>query len=196
MTTRRVKRLLFTVHFSLLTLLAFVSCRKGMVDQPRLKPLAEENFFADSRGSRLPPQHTVARGQLHDDQQFFTGKIDNRLVDAFPMPVTRELVARGRERYEIHCAVCHGENGEGDGSVVRHGFPRPASIYEQRLRDAPVGHLFDVITNGFGAMYPYAARVSVEDRWAIIAYIRTLQLSDNPSAAVVDPAARNVRSDR
>jgi len=196
MKLRRVRQLLFTFHFSLLTFLALVSCRKGMVDQQRLKPLAEENLFGDSRGSRLPPEHTVARGQLREDEQFFTGKIDTRLTDILPNAMTRELLARGRERYEIHCAVCHGESGVGDGSVVRHGFPRPASIYEQRLRDAPVGYLFDVITNGYGAMYPYASRVSVEDRWAIAAYIRALQSSDKATAAGGNPAVRNVRGEK
>jgi mono/diheme cytochrome c family protein len=154
---------------------AAVACRRGMVDQPRLKPLGEENFFAENRGSRLPPAHTVARGQLREDEQLFTGKIDNRLVDTVPIPVTRELLDHGRERYEIHCAVCHGEKGDGNGSVVRHGFPQPRSLDQERLRNLPAGYLFDVITNGYGVMYPYASRISVEDRWAITAYLRAKQ---------------------
>jgi mono/diheme cytochrome c family protein len=176
-------------HLSLLTcLLLFTACRRGMVDQQHLKPLAEENFFADAAGSRLSPPHTVARGQLHDDEHFFTGKIGNYLVATMPAPVTREMLDRGRERFDIFCAVCHGRTGEGTGMIVQRGFPQPPSLHDQRLRDAPVGHFFDVITNGYGVMYPYASRVTPEDRWAIIAYIRALQLSENAKPADADAA--------
>ncbi|MDQ2868690.1 MAG: cytochrome c [Verrucomicrobiota bacterium] len=168
--------------------LAGVGCRKGMVDQQHLKPLAEENFFKDGAGSRTMPAHTVARGQLRDDAQFFTGKIDNQLVATFPATVTREMIARGRERFDIYCAVCHGRTGEGNGMIVERGFPPPPSLHEQRLRDAPVGHFFDVITNGYGVMYPYASRVSPEDRWAIVAYIRALQLSQHATPGDADAA--------
>ena len=162
-------------------------CRKGMVDQQYLRPLAEDDFFADGRGSRLPPAHTVARNQLHDDEQFYTGKIGNELAATFPVPVTRQLLDRGRERFDIDCAVCHSRIGDGNGMIVQRGFPRPPSLHEQRLRDAPVGHFFDVITNGYGVMYSYASRVSPEDRWAIAAYIRALQLSEHASPADADP---------
>jgi mono/diheme cytochrome c family protein len=155
-----------------LFLISFVACRKGMVDQQHVKPLAED-------GSRIPPAHTVARGQLREDEQFFTGKIGNQLAATFPLPVTRETLTRGQERFEIYCAVCHGRTGDGTGMVVQRGFPPPPSMHEQRLRDAPVGHFFDVITNGYGVMYSYGARVSPEDRWAIAAYIRALQLSQH-----------------
>jgi mono/diheme cytochrome c family protein len=154
-----------------------------MVDQQKLKPLAEENFFADGRGSRVPPVHTVARGQLRDDQQFYTGKVGDQLAATFPTPVTREMLTRGQERFDIYCAVCHGRTGEGNGMIVQRGFPQPPSFHEQRLRDAPVGHFVDVITNGYGVMYPYASRVSAEDRWAIAAYIRALQLSQHAAPA-------------
>lgn len=157
-----------------------------MVDQPRLKPLAEENFFADGRGSRLPPDHTVARGQLREDEQFFTGKLGDQLAATIPMPVTRELLSRGRERFEIYCAVCHGRSGDGAGMIVQRGFPQPPSLHEERLREAPVGHFFDVMTNGYGVMYSYAARISPEDRWAIAAYIRALQLSQHAVATDAD----------
>ena len=159
----------------LITVAASNGCRKGMVDQQHLKPLAEDSFFADDRASRLPPAHTVARGQLHEDEQFFTGKTGDQLATTFPMAVTPEILARGRERYEIHCAVCHGRAGDGEGSVVARGFPQPRPFQEQRLREAPPGYFFNVITNGFGVMYPYASRVAPQDRWAIIAYIGTLQ---------------------
>ena len=110
--TRGRSRLLLTAHLSLLTcFFFFTACRRGMVDQQHLKPLAEENFFADGAGSRIPPPHTVARGQLHDDDQFFTGKTGNYLVATMPAPVTREMLDRGRERFDIFCAVCHGRTG-------------------------------------------------------------------------------------
>jgi mono/diheme cytochrome c family protein len=168
------------------------ACRKGMVDQQHLKPLAEDNFFADGRGSRVAPSHTVARGQLRADKQFFTGKIGDQLVATFPAPVTREMLNRGQQRFDIYCAVCHGRDGGGNGMIVQRGFPQPPSFHEQRLRAAPPGHFFDVITNGYGVMYPYASRVSPEDRWAIVAYIRALQLSENASATDIDPAKWNV----
>ena len=157
-----------------------------MVDQQKLKPLAEENFFADGRGSRLPPPHTIARGQLREDDQFYTGKVGDQLAATFPLPVTRQLLARGRERFEIYCAVCHGATGASDGMIVQRGFPQPPSLHEQRLCDAPPGHFFDVITNGYGVMYSYAARVSPEDRWAIAAYIRALQLSQHATLGDAD----------
>lgn len=181
-----------TSHLSLLTilLLLFLSaCRRGMVDQQHLKPLAEDNFFADDRGSRVPPAHTVARGQLHEDEQFYTGKLGKDLAATFPIAVTRETLTRGQERFEIYCAVCHGQTGDGNGMIVQRGFPQPPSLHEQRLRDAPVGHFFDVITNGYGVMYSYAARVSPGDRWAISAYIRALQLSEHAAPADAEPGA-------
>jgi mono/diheme cytochrome c family protein len=186
MKARYRQQLLLTFHLSLLTLLACTSCRRGMVDQQHLKPLAEENFFQDDAGSRMPPPHTVARGQLREDEQFFTGKIDNQLVATMPVPVTREMLDRGRERFEIHCAGCHGRTGEGNGMIVQRGFPQPPSLYEQRLRDAPVGHFFDVITNGYRVMYPCASRITPEDRWAIVAYIRALQSSQHATTAGAD----------
>jgi len=168
--------------------LCVTSCRRGMVDQQHLKPLAEANFFRDAAASRLPPAHTVARGQLREDEQFFTGKLGNELAATMPTPVTREILERGRERYDIYCAVCHGFTGDGHGTIVQRGFPQPPSLHEQRLRDAPVGHFFDVMTNGYGVMYPYASRVTPQDRWAIIAYIRALQLSQHAAAADADAA--------
>jgi mono/diheme cytochrome c family protein len=168
--------------------LAATACRKGMVDQQHLKPLAEENFFADGRGSRVPPAHTVARGQLRDDEQFFTGKIGEQLASTFPTPITREMLNRGRQRFDIYCAVCHGRTGDGAGMIVQRGFPAPPSLHEPRLRDGPVGHFFDVMTTGYGVMYSYASRVSPDDRWAIAAYIRALQLSQHAAPADADAA--------
>jgi mono/diheme cytochrome c family protein len=169
---------------------ALCACRRGMVDQPRLKPLAEDHFMANGGGSRPIPAHTVARGHLDEDEAFFSGKIGDKLVTDFPAPVTRETLSRGRERFEIHCAVCHGSIGDGNGIIVQRGFPRPPSLHEPRLRDAPVGHFFDVITNGYGVMYSYAARVEPTDRWAIAAYIRALQLSQHATPNEVPPDER------
>lgn len=168
--------------------MTFTACRKGMVDQQHLKPLAEDHFFFDDRGSRAPPAHTVARGELRADEQFFTGKIGNQLAATFPMPVTRQMLSRGQERFDIYCAVCHGSSGGGNGMIVQRGFPQPPSFHDQRLRDAPPGHFFDVITNGYGVMYPYASRVSPEDRWAIAAYVRALQLSQHAAPSDAEPA--------
>jgi mono/diheme cytochrome c family protein len=178
-----------TFAATLLVMIVLSGCRRGMVDQPHLKPLAEDKFFKDDAGSRTMPPHTVARGQLRADEQFFTGKGGDQLVATFPTPVTRAMLDRGHERFDVYCAVCHSRTGEGNGMVVQRGFPQPPSFHEQRLRDAPVGHFFDVITNGYGVMYPYASRVSPEDRWAIIAYIRALQLSEHATPADAEPAA-------
>lgn len=164
-------------------------CRRGMVDQQKLKPLAEDDFFRDGRGSRVMPAHTIARGQLQEDEQFYFGKTGDGLAATFPVPVTQEMLARGRERFDIYCAVCHDRSGDGNGMIVQRGFPKPPSLHEQRLRDAPVGHFFDVITNGYGVMYPYKSRVSPEDRWAIIAYIRALQLSRHAMPSDAEPEA-------
>jgi mono/diheme cytochrome c family protein len=108
-------------------------------------------------------------------------------VDKFPFPITKEILDRGDERYQIFCTVCHGPTGDGDGMIVRRGFRKPPAYYEQRLRDAPVGHFFDVVTNGWGAMPSYASQIPVQDRWAIIAYIRALQLTRPPPAVTAAP---------
>jgi mono/diheme cytochrome c family protein len=181
-----VKHRALVLALALMAASLFTSCRKGMVDQQHLKPLAEDNFFPDGRGSRVPPAHTVARGQLREDEQFYTGKVGPQLAANFPMPVSRQLLERGRERFNIYCAVCHGPTGEGNGMIVQRGFPQPPSFHEKRLRDAPPGHFVDVITNGYGVMYPYASRVAPEDRWAITAYIRALQLSQHAAPADAD----------
>jgi mono/diheme cytochrome c family protein len=166
------------------------SCRKGMVNQQHLRPLAEETFFKDGSGARPIPPHAVARGQLNEDQQFFEGKLAGQLVTTFPAPVTRQMIEHGRESFDIYCAVCHGRTGDGDAMIVQRGFPAPPSLQEERLREAPVGHFFDVITNGYGIMYPYASRVTPEERWAIIAYIRALQLSQHATLEDADPVHR------
>jgi mono/diheme cytochrome c family protein len=152
-------------------------CRQDMHDAPRYEPLEGSAFFADGRSSRVLVANTVARGQLREDDHLYTGKVGGQLATDFPMPVTAETMARGRERFDVFCSPCHGRTGEGNGMIVQRGFRQPPSFHEERLLNAPVGYYFDVMTNGFGAMQDYAAQVPVADRWAIAAYLRALQLS-------------------
>jgi mono/diheme cytochrome c family protein len=194
-----------TFAFLLFTFCFASACgvRYDMQDQPRYRAYKKSEFFTDKRGSRDRIEGTVARGQLRDNKAFYTGKIDNpnltapvetttdatgntlvssfpNDIDEFPIPVTKELVDRGQDRYNIHCVVCHGPVGKGDGMVVRRGFPQPPTYHDDRLRNAPVGHFFDVMTNGWGRMNSYAYQVQPADRWAIAAYIRALQVSQMP----------------
>ena len=166
-----------------------------MHDAPRYEPLEASTFFADGRGSRMLVANTVARGTLREDEHLYQGKIDGQLTDIFPMPVTVDLLARGRERFNVFCSPCHGRTGQGNGMVVQRGFRAPPSYHEERLRNAPVGYFFDVMTNGFGAMSDYTAQVPVADRWAIAAYIRALQLSQRATLDEV-PAGRRADLDR
>ncbi len=165
-------------------------CRQDMHDQPRYGPLQGSSFFEDGRASRPLVPGTVARGDLHADTPFYTGKSHGTLLNALPIAVTREVLARGQERYDIFCAPCHDRVGTGQGVVVRRGFRPPPSLHIDRLREAPVGHFFDVMTRGFGAMSDYAAQVSPRDRWAIAAYIRALHLSQRATLADVPMARR------
>jgi hypothetical protein len=170
----------------LLALAVLIGCRQDMQDQPRYKPLARSDFFADQRASRTPVDGTIARGQLKDDTYLYTGKIGNNPGEAFPFPVTKQVLERGQERYDIFCAPCHSKVGDGNGMIPSRGFARkPPSYHIQRLRTAPAGYFFDVATNGFGIMQGYAAQIPVSDRWAIVAYIRALQLSQNATVADV-----------
>ena len=159
-------------------------CRQDMHDQPRFEPLEANAFFSDGRASRPLIKGTVARGHLKLDKHFYTGKVDGELVATFPFPITEDVLKRGRERYNIFCAPCHDRTGSGDGMIVQRGFRPPPSFHIARLRGVPVGHFFDVMTSGLGAMYDYADQVSPRDRWAIAAYILVLQQSQN--AAIED----------
>ena len=164
--------------FALLSMLS-TGCRQDMHDQPRFEPLERNAFFADGRSARPAVAGTVARGQLNIDDHFYKGKVNGELVATFPFPITKEILERGRERYNIYCTPCHGVLGYGNGMIVQRGFRPPPSFHIQRLQEVPVGHFFDVMTNGLGAMYDYSDKVSPHDRWAIAAYIRALQLSQN-----------------
>ncbi|HET7184714.1 MAG TPA: cytochrome c [Terriglobales bacterium] len=159
------------------------ACRNDMHVQPKYLPLAHSDFFEDGRASRNPPPNTIARGQLRDDTYFFSGMVNGQPGNMMPFPATREVLERGRERFNIYCSPCHSQLGDGNGMIVQRGFRRPPSFYEQRLRQAPLGHFYDVMTNGFGAMPDYAAQVNSRDRWAIAAYIRALQASQTAIAA-------------
>jgi mono/diheme cytochrome c family protein len=194
------------------------ACRRDMQDQPKMKPFRSSSFFGDGLSARQPVEGTIPRGYLRTDTALFTGKKNKNLtnisatasttpagpqptanapngqnvypddIETFPFPISEDTVNRGRERYNIFCSVCHGKTGHGDGMIVRRGYRRAASFHDDRLRAAPVGHFFDAITNGWGAMPSYAPQIPVQDRWAIIAYIRALQLSNNiqtPGAAPV-----------
>jgi len=163
------------------------ACRQDMQNEPRYKPLAESEFFADGRSARPMVEGTVARGHLRIDEARYTGKIDGEDIDQFPIPIEKADIERGQARFNIYCTPCHGRLGDGNGMVVLRGFRQPPSYYSDRLMHAPVGHFFDVVTNGFGAMVSYATRVQTDDRWRIIAYIRALQLSESASQADVPP---------
>jgi mono/diheme cytochrome c family protein len=174
-----------------LALVCFASgCRQDMQVQPRYNPYDESNFFGDSRSARSAVPGTIARGQLHLDELLYSGKVDGRDAEVFPFEITRADLNRGRERYNIYCSPCHDVTGSGRGMIVLRGFPQPPSFHIDRLRQAPPGHYFDVMTNGLGVMYSYSARVSPEDRWRIAAYIRALQLSEQATMADVPAAQR------
>ena len=208
--------LLLTAYCSL-----FLGCRYDMQDQPRYKAHKKSDFFSDGKAMRDLPDGTVARGKLREDKDFYTGKKQNAggaataaapvttvadgsgntlvtsfpdAIEEFPVPITKELIDRGEERYRIFCIMCHGPVGNGDGMIVRRGFPKPPTYNDDRLRNAPVGHFFDVITNGWGKMNSYASQVPVADRWAIVAYIRTLQVSQNPNGNMMMTPSRETNT--
>ena len=164
--------------------------RQEMYNQSRFEPLEKNTFFADHRASRPWIKGTVARGHLRIDAHLYTGMIDGNPAETFPFPITRDVILRGRERYNIYCSPCHGYEGDGRGMVVRRGMKQPPSYHIERLQNETPGYYFDVMTNGFGAMYSYASRIKPRDRWAIIAYIQALQLSQN---ATLDDVPADVR---
>ena len=176
--TRSPARVLTVACLGAIALL-LSGCRLDMHVQPKYLPYEPTDFFGDGRSERQPVPGTVARGHLRLDELMFTGRENGVVVDKFPFPITKADLDRGRERYNVYCTPCHDYTGSGRGMIVQRGFPQPPSYHIQRLRDAPAGHFYEVITNGFGAMYSYAARVEPADRWRIAAYIRVLQLSRN-----------------
>jgi mono/diheme cytochrome c family protein len=167
-------------------------CRQDMHNKGRLKPFEESRFFADGRGARPLPAGTVARGFLRDDVGLYKGQTpEGDFLAKNPLPLTQQSLERGQSRFNIYCTPCHGRVGEGDGMIVARGYKKPTSFHDARLRDVPDGYLFDVMTNGFGQMPAYAAQVTPEDRWAIVGYVRALQLSQNVPAAELTADDRN-----
>lgn len=179
-----------------ITLLAFgalsvVGCHTDMWRQPRQLPLDESTYYADGASSRPLVQGTIPRDHLRLDEAFYTGALNGKWIDEIPLKVDEPLLKRGQERFDIYCSPCHGRLGDGKGMISQRGFQvrRPVGNYHtERLRTMPAGHFFDVITNGYGTMYSYASRVEPQDRWAIVAYIRALQLSQNASPTDIEAA--------
>jgi hypothetical protein len=168
-----------------LALFVLSGCRNDMHDQPRFKTYAMNSFYPDLRSARPPVEGTVARGQLHENTYFYTGKIGANFGDYMPFPATEDVLSRGRERFNIYCAPCHSRVGDGNGMVVQRGYRHPPTYHQDRLRKSPLGYFFDTMTNGFGAMPDYATQIPPRDRWCIVAYIRALQLSQNATQADV-----------
>jgi hypothetical protein len=162
-----------------------------MHDQPRYEPLQPSDLFADGRSARPLPAHTVARGTLNSGAPEFTGMdTDSRFLEKLPLPLDKQFVTRGRDRYDIYCSPCHGLTGDGQGMVALRGFRAPPSLYTDRIRRLPPGYVFSVITNGFGGMPDYADQIAARDRWAIVAYMRALQISKQGTVPDVPPGNR------
>lgn len=184
---------MFTLHRTL-TLIGLLvglgittACTLDMHQQPRYDPLEPSVFFADGASARPRVADTVARGQLRLDDHLYTGRIDNRFAQTFPFTVTLQTLERGRERYDIFCGPCHGLAGNGDGIIIDYGMRAPNSFHDPDVRDQPHGYYFAIITNGTRIMPSYAARIAAEDRWAIVAYIRALQLGQHVDVSQLSP---------
>lgn len=174
-----------------LSLLSIGCSRLDMQDQPKFKAQGTNDFFVDARDGRPELEGTIARGQLNEDSAYYEGKdASGSDITAFPLAVDKALLERGQQRFDIYCSPCHGRLGNGLGMVVQRGFKQPPSYHIDRLRNAPVGHFFDVITNGYGAMLNYSQQIQVRDRWAIVAYIRALQYSQNANVNDLPTDAR------
>jgi mono/diheme cytochrome c family protein len=181
-----LNRDLFQAALAALVGLGLTACHRNMQEEPKFLPDQQNHDFPAEQVDRKPVEHTVPRGPVDDGSLLYTGKTGDVLATTFPMPVTLDLVKHGQEVFDINCSACHGRDGYGEGMVVQRGFPQPPSFHSQRLRNAPVGHFFEVITHGYGVMYPFGSRISPADRWAIICYIRALQFSQNATANQID----------
>ena len=180
----------FALLFSALSLL-LSACGLNMYDQPKAELYETLPYNDGVASSRLLPEGTVSRNRGPVSESFYTGLVDNQLATELPFPVTMDVLKRGQERYNIYCSPCHNYSGNGLGVIVQRGMVRPSSFHEQRLRDAPVGYFYSAITNGFGRMYSYASRIPPEDRWAITAYIKAVQLSQYAAASDAPPPAED-----
>jgi mono/diheme cytochrome c family protein len=177
-------------------MLAFTAgCRQDMQDQPKFISQRGTDFYADGRSARPQVENTVARGQLHEDEYFYTGLQGGKEGEGMPFPVTAQVLERGQERFNIYCTPCHSRVGNGAGMIVQRGYRPAGNFHTARLMAAPLGHFFNVMTNGYGAMPDYSAQLTPQDRWAVVAYIKALQLSqdakpaDAPSSAHAEPLA-------
>jgi mono/diheme cytochrome c family protein len=169
--------------------LVLAGCRQDMQDQPKFFPQRGTDFYADGRSVRPQVENTVARNQLRENAYFYTGLINGKEGDGMPFPATLEVLERGQERYNVYCTPCHSRVGNGVGMIVQRGYMKAGNFNTTRLETAPLGHFFHVISNGYGAMPDYASQIVPEDRWAIVAYIKALQLSQKATQADVPPGA-------
>ena len=176
--------------FAALAALLLAACRQDMHDQPKYKPLRSSEIFGDKRSARPLVEGTVARGTLREDAGYYAGKTKDGFLTELPVPLTVQLLERGQTQFQVFCAPCHGRTGRGDGMIVRRGFKQPSSYHVDRLRQMPIGYFYDVITIGFGAMPDYAAQIAPADRWAIAAYVRTLQFSQHAPASALSADER------
>ena len=189
----RLARALRALCYGVLVL-AVAGCHWDMWTQPKYKAQEHTDFFADGSSSRLPVKGTVAYGAPKPDMAMTRGYVNGQLIDKMPVPLTAELLRRGQERFNIFCRHCHGAIGDGKGMIARRGYniERPVANYHtDRLRAMPIGHFFDVITNGYGAMFPFSDRIPVADRWAIASYVRALQRSQH---ATMQDVPQDVRA--
>jgi len=166
------------------------ACRRDMQDQPRYRPLARSTFFLDGRSARPIPAGAIAVDDPVQETPELTGLSGGEFLATLPVPVTEAMMLRGRQRFDIFCAPCHGRLGDGQGMIARRGFLAPMNLQSDRVRNAPPGYVFAVITNGYGAMGKYSDQIETADRWAIVAYIRALQLSQGATLADVPPEQR------
>ena len=185
-----------TLGLTAVMVIMLSACGRNMYDQPKTQAFEANQFFADGAGMRQLVPNTVSREFGALDPAYLTGMDAAGMLTELPIELSLELLHRGQERFDIYCSPCHNYNGDGVGATVRRGFPQPVSFTAtQRLLDAPVGYFYSAITNGFGRMYSYASRISVEDRWAISAYVKALQLSQNASADDI-PAGAEIMAPR
>ncbi len=179
-----------SIFLTIICAVFLTSCAQQMGSQPAHKPFAKSEFFANGQLAQKPVKGTIQSGFTRTSQRTNLSEDFDKNSNQLPFPLTEEVLRRGKERFEINCAVCHGLTGEGNGRIPQRGFSKPPTYHDERLRNAPLGHFYDVITNGYGGMGSYAAQVEPADRWAIAAYIRALQVSQNANIADVPPEKR------
>lgn len=183
-----IRRLTLLVAVS--SLVGLVGCRTEMYDQPRYDTYEPSSFFEDGLSARPLVQGVVPRGWARTDEHLYFGRVGSELASSFPFAIDEDVLDRGRTQFNVFCSPCHGGTGDGQGMIVQRGMPKPPSLHEPRLREVPVGHIFDVISRGYGAMYGYAQRIKPRDRWAVVAYIKALQLSQNAPIDILDETDR------